>query len=170
MNNSTRHKIQEAEYFLNQMNKFFEDDDIFDYTLSAFLSAARSITLHMQKQYCDGGDFDKWYNPRRIEMSNDRELKHLNKTRNKYIHVKKVQTGATRQNSITAGAYLIKEGTKNKKSSKQINQSPVQNRNKTVRRFFSKVGNENNVEVVPFCERQMKKLTKLVGDCEKRFL
>lgn len=170
MKNSTRHKIQEAKYFLNQMEKFFENDDIFDYTLSAFLSATRNITFHMQKQYKHQKDFAKWYCQNQIEMSADKELEYLKKARNKDVHVEKIQTGATRQNSISGNAFIVKKGVKNKKSLKRDDQSLIQSKTKTVRRFFLKVGNENKVGVVPFCERQMNKLTKLVDECEKQFL
>jgi hypothetical protein len=61
MENPTRRKIREAEYFLSTMKQAFEDDNAFPYNLSAFLSAARSITWHMQEQYKHRDGFKEWY-------------------------------------------------------------------------------------------------------------
>lgn len=43
----TRRKLEEAEYFFKQMKESIEDDKIFSYNLSAFVTAARSISLFM---------------------------------------------------------------------------------------------------------------------------
>jgi hypothetical protein len=47
----TRFKLQEAEYFLEQMKRNVDNFAHFAFNLSAFVSAARSITLVMQYQY-----------------------------------------------------------------------------------------------------------------------
>jgi len=51
MENNSRYKLNEATHFLSIMKEEFGDDEIFGYNFSAFLSAARSITYYMQKQY-----------------------------------------------------------------------------------------------------------------------
>ena len=95
MGKGTAHKVGEAEYFLCRMTKTFEDDRLFSYNLSAFLSAARSITFYMQRQYkrCDG--FGQWYCQTQIEMSADPELEYLNKARVEAVHTEPVTTVAT---------------------------------------------------------------------------
>jgi hypothetical protein len=47
----TRFKLQEAEYFLEQMKNNVDNYKHFAFNLSAFVSAARSVTLVMQYQY-----------------------------------------------------------------------------------------------------------------------
>lgn len=47
----TREKLQESEYFLGLMTLTQAERDTFKYNLSAFLSASRSVTLIMQKEY-----------------------------------------------------------------------------------------------------------------------
>jgi hypothetical protein len=68
-------KLLEAQYFLKQMKLVYQDDDEFRYNLSAFLSAIRSVTWHMQKQYERVQKFKRWYEAKRSEMKSDTELK-----------------------------------------------------------------------------------------------
>ncbi|MCD6209368.1 MAG: hypothetical protein J7J01_00480 [Methanophagales archaeon] len=51
MTTDTREKLLEARYFLEQMKERQSDQDAFKYNLSAFLAAARSVTLIMQKEF-----------------------------------------------------------------------------------------------------------------------
>ena len=167
MKNPTRHKIREAEYFLSLMKQAFEDDNAFSYNLSAFLSAARSITWYMQKQYVRRNGFAEWYRQNQIKMSADPELEYLNKVRVEDVHREPVQTGATRQVTVSIDAVLVKEGTPEAEQAKEAEpKPPTQSSPKTVRRFFPKFG---HVDVIEFCENQLTKLTRIVEECENRF-
>ena len=170
MENPTRHKIREAQYFLSKMKQFFEDDDTFAYNLSAFLSAARSITFFMQRQYRRRDGFAEWYCPYQIKMSADLELDYLNKVRVEDVHREPVLTGATREVTVSADAILVKEGTpvaEHEQAKETEHKPPTQSSPKTVRRFFPKFG---QVDVIEFCENQLTKLTRIVEECENRFL
>lgn len=168
MENQTRHKTQGAEYFLSMMKQTFGDDNIFAYNLSAFVSAARSITLYMQEQYTHRNGFAEWYCPKQIGMRADRELVFLTKARNEDIHTKTVRTGTTREWTSTAGACIAGEGTpKNEQAGETETEPPTQSGAETVGR--SLVGEFEHVAVVEFCEKQLTKLTKLVQECENRF-
>ena len=57
----TRQKLDEAHYFFEKMKESVEENNVFGYNLSAFLTAARSVTLFMQKEYSDKIGFDNWY-------------------------------------------------------------------------------------------------------------
>jgi len=169
MENPTRHKIQEAEYFLFMMNQVhvFEDDNTFSYNLSAFLSAARSTTEYIEEQYKDQDGFAEWYCPHKIKMRADPELKYLKKVRNEDVHTEYVQTGATREVSVSMDVSLVTEGTSVAERAKEAEpKPPTQSRPKTVRRFFPKFG---QVDVIAFCENQLAKLAKIVEECENRF-
>ena len=96
MTNHTRHKLNESGYFLDMARKSSQEDEIFSFNLSAFLSAARSITFFMQKQYNDCSWFEAWYCIKRREISGDAELKYLNAARVESIHKKEVLTASTR--------------------------------------------------------------------------
>jgi len=165
--NPTRDKVKEAEYFLSKMRETFEDDDIFSYNLSAFLSAARSITWYMKKQYRHREGFNEWYCQKQIEMKTDRELKYLNEARVENVHKTPVPTGSTRQGAIRIDAIVAKEGVSEAKQPKKGEyKSPEQRNQRTVRRFFPKF---KDIDVIEFCEKQLKKLADIVQECESNF-
>jgi hypothetical protein len=95
--NPTRFKLREAKHFLDKSQEDFEaylsdttdeNRDILLFDLGAFISAVRSITIYMQKQYQDKPNFYEWYCPKQIEMKKDSELKFLNSLRVDFIHIK----------------------------------------------------------------------------------
>ena len=168
MKNPTRHKNQEALYFLSKMNEFFKDDEIFAYNLSAFLSAARSITLYMQKQYKHQEGFDKWYCQKRINMSADPELQYCRHARNEDLKKESVPTVATRIKTSTIGVTIVEKGTPETEQVKEAKlRPPTKSNPETVRRFFQKFPDE---DVREFCEEQLIKLTRIVKECEDLFL
>jgi hypothetical protein len=59
------------------MKQTANDWKLFKFNLSAFLSAARSITLVMQKEYAHAEDFKNWYKPKQEEMRKDELLTFL---------------------------------------------------------------------------------------------
>lgn len=148
------------------MKQAFEDDDKFAFNLSAFLSAARSITWYMQKQYVCRKGFSEWYSPIVKKMSGDPELTYLNEARAEDIHKETVQTGATR--AITFGVDVVfGKAPPKSEQTKESEKPPTQSSTKTIRRFFPKFG---NIDVIEFCENQLQKLNKIVEGCEKQFL
>ena len=169
MKNPTKHKVEEAKYFLSMLKQLFEDDDEFAYNLSAFLSAARSITFYMQKQYKHRDGFAEWYCRKQIEMSADEELKYLNNARVEDIHKEPVHTGATREVGCSVDVILVPEDEQaNETELEPHTQSSSKTSSlKTVRRFFPKFG---EVDVTEFCESQLTKLTMIVEECENHFV
>jgi hypothetical protein len=57
----TQQKYNEAEYFLEMMKENDENRQRFKYNLSAFLSAARSVTFVLQKECSKNPEFKEWY-------------------------------------------------------------------------------------------------------------
>ncbi|MBN2186021.1 MAG: hypothetical protein JW732_01050 [Dehalococcoidia bacterium] len=167
MENPTKRKVREAEHFLSMMKQTLEDDNTFSYNLSAFLSAARSITLYLQKQYAHRNGFAEWYCTYKIKMPADPELKYLNKARADDIHTEYVQTGITREIKVNLGLLLVKEGVSVAEQAKEPEYKPTAKSSpRTVRRFFPKF---EQVDVIEFCENQLVKLTRIVEKCENRF-
>ena len=173
MKNPTRHKNQEALYFLSKMNEFFKDDERFAYNLSAFLSAARSITLYMQRQYKTGKskkdqkDFDEWYLPKQQKMKDDPELRYCKDARNKDLKTESVATGATRIKTSSIGVSIVEKGTPEAEQVNEAESKPsAQSSPETVRRFFPEF---KDMDVMEFGKKQLVKLTKVVEECEKRF-
>ena len=87
----TREKLLEAKYFLGRMIENQSARDAFKYNLSAFLSASRSVTLFMQKEYDKVSGFKEWYAKKQDEMKNDPFMKLLVDKRDLTIHQRQVE-------------------------------------------------------------------------------
>jgi hypothetical protein len=75
MVSGTQDKLLEAKYFLQQMKQNRDKRNEFRWNLSAFLTAARSITLMMQAEYSNKVEgFDEWYNRKQKEMKDVRNI------------------------------------------------------------------------------------------------
>lgn len=83
---TARQKFNEAAYFYNGMLAHRLNVVIFPYYLSAFLSALRSVTFYLQKQYAHNAQFASWYPKKQAEMSADSVLKTLVNNRNTIVH------------------------------------------------------------------------------------
>jgi hypothetical protein len=83
---TARQKFEEAAYFYNGMFANRTNVVVFPYYLSAFLSALRSVTMYLQKQYARDGRFAAWYPAKQTEMAADPVLKNLNAKRVAVIH------------------------------------------------------------------------------------
>jgi hypothetical protein len=88
----TRFKLQEAEYFLEQMKNNVDNYTHFAFNLSAFVSAARSVTLVMQYQYKIRVNTEEsssiWYRENVEEVLRRHEdAKFFNELRIKFIHL-----------------------------------------------------------------------------------
>ena len=58
----TRFKLQEADYFLNQIKNNIDNKTYFIFNLIAFVVAGRSVTFVMQSEFTRKvGPFAKWY-------------------------------------------------------------------------------------------------------------
>lgn len=168
VHNITRLKVDETNYFLSMMKKTFHDNsDSFHFNMNAFISAFRSITLYMQKQYTKCSGFLEWYSNEQIKMSNDQDLKFLIDARNDVIHIKPVNHMTEYEIKIPVSLPII-PGEELLKKIDKINDGEVNKREIEVnieRRFFEK----QEQEIIDFCENQLNKLTKLVDECELKF-
>ena len=91
---ATREKLQEARYFLQRMENEQADRDAFKYNLSAFLSAARSVTFYMQKKFARVSDFEEWYATEQEAMRHDPVMPFFLNARNRTLHQEYVPTRA----------------------------------------------------------------------------
>src|SRR5580658_4083833 len=83
---TARQKFSEAAYFFNGMLAHRTNPVVFPYYLSAFVSALRSVTYYLQKQYADDPRFKEWYARKQDEMRADPVLKMLHEQRNTALH------------------------------------------------------------------------------------
>ena len=80
-------KFSEAAYFYNGMLGHRTNSVVFPYYLSAFVSALRSVTYYLQKQYAHDPRFTEWYTGKQEAMKADAILKMLREKRNTALHV-----------------------------------------------------------------------------------
>ena len=64
----TRIKLQEAKYFFKRMVEEVSNREPFKYNLSAFLSAAQSVTFVMQTEFSSISSFKGWYHDEKKEF------------------------------------------------------------------------------------------------------
>lgn len=70
MPQNARRKLEEAKYFLTQMEET-KGGNVFFYNLSAFFSAARSVTFFLQKEYNHLPEFQDWYSKEQERMGDN---------------------------------------------------------------------------------------------------
>ena len=82
----TEIKLGEARFFLEFIRQNTSHHALILYGLSAFLSAARSVTLYLQAEGKGTDDFEDWYELKRDELKNDSFAKFLKDTRDISAH------------------------------------------------------------------------------------
>jgi len=193
LKNDTRLKLIEAEHFLSQIKSSYfeviENDTTRNFIIlrsnfSAFISAARSITYFMQKQYAHALGFIEWYESEQHKMIHDQELSYLHNARVESIHIKVVPLGKVREAGYSLGATIVSQEerteTMRSKEAAEIEEPKTINStttSKTVALFLPKVAILNgkqvriadSINLITFCERQFNKLDILVNECEKNF-
>jgi hypothetical protein len=84
--NSTNRKLREAEFFLNQVELTLDQPEILMYYISAFVSAARSVTFVMQYEIGKNHEFKAWYLKKQKQMNEDEIFSLFNSLRFGTIH------------------------------------------------------------------------------------
>lgn len=172
----TGEKLLEANYFLERMKEKQSDRDAFKYNLSAFLAAARSVTLIMQREFDEVFGFKEWYAEKQSQMRNDETMGLLNNKRVMTIHQQPVRPRAhvnvsVREHVTVSDSISIvlthADGTIERRESESA--PPPTSANGEVitewRWYFDELP-EMNVVIV--CEEHIVKLQTLVAECESR--
>lgn len=79
-------KLNEAHYFIHEMANHYHEPDLFRYSLSAFVQAARNITFVLQAEMSGKAGFDKLWTNFQGVMRADPDLKLLNDVRITVVH------------------------------------------------------------------------------------
>jgi hypothetical protein len=82
----TRHKINEARFFLQHAETSIDRPIIFSYYLSAFVSAARSSTFVLKYEIGKDHEFKNWYAKKQDLMNKDAIFSFFNSVRIETIH------------------------------------------------------------------------------------
>jgi hypothetical protein len=187
---STRDKLNEAEYFLAQMETTMDNKNAFRYNLSAYISALRSTTMFMQKEYAHTPNFPSWYLIKQTQMKADKILSFFNHQRKSTIHIKPIVTHA--QVQFHSPAFNIAKYTGEEPLSFTITAS-VEESGKPVMQVTNIVDpagimageasietqwlfddlpqedNPENKDVIVLCKEQLDKISAIVSECEQLF-
>jgi len=176
---NTREKLLEAEYFLDRIIEEQSKRDFFQYNLSAFLSAARSITYFMQNEYCKTKGFDMWYANKQAHVLADKTMKFLNNKRVMTIHQKPVKpaahvtvtASAKIGINVSASAIVTRADGTIEKLGSEGKSKPTSTPAKTEATiewqwYFHELKGK---DVVTICREYLDKLETLVEECESRF-
>lgn len=80
-------KLREARYFLRRMNEVLGEPEEFQFNLSAFLSAARSVSQYVHKEASHAAGGQKWYDDR---VSQEPLVLFFKTERDSNVHVRPV--------------------------------------------------------------------------------
>ena len=175
-------KYDETEYFLEMMKENIEDRQKFRYNLSAFVSAARSVTFVLQKEFSKNPKFDKWYCEKQMQMRSDKLFKFFKDKRDYVIHKKgTIDTRAeisTAINlpmtaSVSFEATVIKadgtiENGKHSEPPAEPKFTPKSNDTEETKWFF-KDWSEPDEDAIALCARYIRELKIIVEEAESKF-
>jgi hypothetical protein len=198
----TRDKLNEANYFLERMkdtqSSYYaatqRGRDAFRYDLGAFLSAARSVTFFMQKEYKGAvgknTNFETWYSLQQTQMKSDETMVFLLEQRNKAIHQGSVQPhgitaiSVVEHNPITEFVVAVSipvNATEEERKNLIAEATPPEplpappieptQTSTTQSWFFNELLQKGlPSDVVTLCEEHIAKLERLVDECESCFV
>lgn len=102
LRSDTQDKLGEATYFLGQMRRLQDDGEAFKYSLNAFVSAARSVTLVMQTEYDSRPGFKEWWTDKQATLRTDADITMFNDKRVITIHKSSLKLRAAHRVDMTA--------------------------------------------------------------------
>jgi hypothetical protein len=181
----TVEKLKEATYFLSRLQDTRSDREVFKFNLSAFLSAARSVTFYAQKEFKRAPGFEEWYATKQDEMGADPAMRFFLDSRNKVLKQKHIPTGAQinvtvtdtlniapnvsaeliRRDGIKEALDLVDEQEASRPSAPKKSGTTVE----WVWHFEDLPDGVDKKEVVTLCAEHVAKLRVFVEQCETKF-
>lgn len=185
--NETIDKLEEAGFFLQQMEANYLEHPTFNYFFSAFISSARSVLWIMRSEYHDIKGWESWYQSREPSADEEVLLKKVNAARvrtEKQSHLKtqfrvnlvvpqEYATDELRQalesylnKTVRGSAQVVDE------DSEEIDfvigdvALTFRGRIETVHRVLDEFADEDILEV---SRKYYSMLKEIVAECERRF-
>ena len=173
----TREKFIEAKFFFDRMVENQSVRDAFKFNLSAFLSAARSVTLFMQKEYHKVSGFKEWYIKKQDEMGKDPYMKLLDDKRDLTIHQHQVEMKGNVKVEITetigisdsVSFKLIRQDGTVIEGGSQASKPPNKAKNETRIEWLWYFNDLPGKDIVALSKEHLEKLEKLIIECESLF-
>jgi hypothetical protein len=188
----TKYKLNEAKYFLGQMRSNTDNHVVFQYLLSACISALRSVTCFMQKEYAHTPNFSDWYKSKQAQMEADPMFSFFNKQRVITIHKKQIATQpqyifhspAIDTTKLVELGQMVSFKTivsvdESGKQSQQItdivdNVGALVGEGSTETQWLfddlPQERNPDNIDVLTLCNQQLEKIEAIVLECEQIFI
>jgi len=176
----TEIKLSEAKYFLEQMKQHIDSPEEFVYNLSAFLSAARSVTFIMQNEFSKIPEFREWYGCKQKKMENNELFRFFNGLRVAVIHKKVVIPNRNVKieftETITVGDSIVvevrdKDGNLLQRYESDFQpESSVENEHEDVKtEVYWYFDEKPESDVITLCTRYIEELELLVKECIEKF-
>lgn len=135
----------EVKFFLEKMESSLDDPEILVYYVSAFLSAARSVTLVMQFEIGKNHEFKNWYTGKQEEMKKNKIFNLFNSLRVETIHLE--------------GKIRFR-----RKVSLQIIEARVKQPPRGIEMYFDDLRSKSGTEL---CKKYLEELNKIVSTAEQ---
>ena len=169
----------EAKYFLQCLSEKQSDRDAFKYNLSAFLSAFRSITFIMQKEFANIPEFELWYISQQVILRLNDKMKLLNAKRVLTVHQVPVQLRAEIHINIgeqitltdTLTMEIIHSDRAIEKEEPAIIEYPLPSFDETKEndQWFWYFDDYPNFDVLSICNECVIYLETIILECELKF-
>lgn len=138
---NTEHKLAEAEFFLRQLEASHKAHSAFDFYLSAFISAARSVTWIMRAECSKKPGWKEWFKAQEPDREGNKLLKAFTKIRNE----------SQKQRPRPSTIYVLgRGGTDRMKMVRVLHEFPTE-------------------DILAVCKRYFFLLANLVADGKKKF-
>lgn len=173
----TKNKLNEAKYFLGQIKRSLDDPEILGFNLSAFVSASRSVTFFMQKEFKESLRFENWYLDMQKKMKGDCILRFFNSLRVCNVHIRSIMINRhisihLREPPIqifeSVGVKVIRNGKVIQESSSPLTISspsrdpPSYDSSREVKMHFEEKPDEDGYEL---CEEYLKRIENIIEEC-----
>lgn len=167
---NTERKLDEARFFLNRLNI---NDPYFDYILSAYLNASRSVLWVMKNEFLQIKGWTQWHNVRTLDENEENILREINKLRIRVTKQDGVKTDffidgdsiCVDEDSYAKAKKILKwpSGTKLKITISELNEGKNKNNGSNPLSLHCRVKTRNGK--IALCNRK-----KLLNLCKNYFL
>ena len=168
---NVRDKLNEAIFFLEEIKVRTFDPLNLRYSLSAFLSAIRSVGYIMEEEFSKRPDFSEWYTQKWNEMKNDPILKHMYTQKDIATHRHPIvyPINATEQNITDARMNIIISSTGSSTlTSKNVTFPVVPSAITTVKYYFDEIVSKEK-DIIAVCQEAIDMIESIVNECESKF-
>lgn len=181
---NTMKKLDEAKFFLERM-KAPDNNRYFDYYLSAYISASRSVLWVMKAEFTHVQGWEKWYDSQTPTVEEKLLLKKINDirvrtTKKKPLHTSERALLDIPKEHITEEVKEFMKAIGDKKVEVSIQESQDDKTGVRVgdeqitftgkiSEMFRRLPEFRDEDIIKVCERYVAFLKRLVVECEKEF-